>query len=70
MFSGNKITSVVLGIAVLALAVLSGWLYVGQKDTQIKLVQLEKRINEVSGNEKDTAKEVARMLGEFDAIAK
>jgi len=70
MLPDSKIISAILAAAVVALAAFSGWLYVGQKGASTKLAQLEKRISEVSGNEKDTAKEVARMLSEFDKITK
>ena len=70
MLPSNKIIGAFLVVAVVALAAVSGLLYFDQQETTAKLGQLEKRINEVSGNEKDTAKEVARMLGEFEAIAK
>ncbi|MFP6711307.1 MAG: hypothetical protein VB913_06430, partial [Rhodospirillales bacterium] len=57
-------------VAVIALTAFSFQLFQGQESTKVKLTQLEKRITEVSVNEKDTAKEVARLLSEFDAIAK
>ena len=70
MLPDIKIISAILGAAVIALAAVSGWLFIGQKDASSKVLALEKRIAEVSGNEKDTAKEVARMLREFDKISK
>tara|TARA_B100000315_G_scaffold142890_1_gene131894 strand:+ start:10522 stop:11700 length:1179 start_codon:yes stop_codon:yes gene_type:complete len=64
----SKIFGAVLVILIFALAAFSGRVYLDQQAAKKDLADLEKRLGEVSANEKETAKEVARMLGEFENI--
>ncbi|MBT3916583.1 MAG: peptidoglycan DD-metalloendopeptidase family protein [Rhodospirillaceae bacterium] len=63
----SKIFGAVFAILIFALAAFSGRVYLDQQAAKKDFAALEKRLDEVSANEKDTAKEVARLLSEFDA---